>query len=97
MKTIITASLFTLLSASVFADKTINTETNSWKSVPITVDEQKHTYNVSEGYLLPEGDYYYTYSGYRCLKTKLDKADADPVVYNDAKSEGHSIYCYPEK
>lgn len=97
MKTIIAASLFTLLTTSVFADSAINTETNSWKSVPITVDKQKHTYSVNEGYLLPEGDYYYAYSGYRCLKTKLDKSDAEPEVYNDTKSKEHSIYCYPEK
>ncbi|CBJ13428.1 hypothetical protein LLO_2981 [Legionella longbeachae NSW150] len=36
--------------------------------MPIAVDTQANTYTVQG--TVPEGDYYYTYSGYRCLKEK---------------------------
>lgn len=96
MKTVIATSLL-VISTSLFAGTIIDTKTNSWKSVPISVDEQKHTYNVEEGYLLPEGEYYYTYSGFRCLKDKVDDAGVEPIVYNDLKSQTHAIYCYPSR
>lgn len=97
MKKFIATSFFILITTSASADNVINTHTNSWKNVPITVNEKQHTYKVNEGYLLPEGNYYYSYSGFRCLKYKVNNAGTDPVVYNDLKSKSHSIYCYPEK
>lgn len=96
MKIVIATSLL-FFTTSLFAESIVDIKTNSWKSVPISVDEQKHTYDVQEGYLLPEGEYYYTYSGFRCLKDKVDDAGVEPLVYNDLKSKGHSIYCYPSK
>ena len=97
MKKIIIGSICALITTSALAENLINTQTNSWKNVPITVDDTNHTYSVSKGYLMPEGDYYYAYSGFRCLDNKLEKAGVDPVVYNDANSKEHAIYCYPEK
>uniref|UniRef100_A0A2H5FRL6 Uncharacterized protein n=1 Tax=Legionella sainthelensi TaxID=28087 RepID=A0A2H5FRL6_9GAMM len=70
MKKFIISSMITLLSTTAFAENIINTQTNTWKSIPITVDTEKHTYSTAEGFLMPEGNYYYTYSGYRCLKDK---------------------------
>ena len=57
--TILTALLF--LSTTAMADSVIITETKTWKSVPITVDDQNHTYTY-EG-TLPESEYYYAYPG----------------------------------
>lgn len=97
MNKLLLGSLLVVLSSNALAENVISIHTNSWKSVPVTVDEEKHTYSVTEGYLMPEGDYYYTYSGYRCLKSKVDNAGSEPIMYNDADAKGHAIYCYPEK
>lgn len=96
MKQFIIGSLCIVFTTSALAENIINTQTNSWKSIPITVDANKHTYSISEGYLMPEGDYYYTYSGYRCLKKKVENAGGEPIVYKD-KNDGKVIYCYPDK
>ena len=97
MKKLIISCILALFTTTAISENLINTQTNSWKSVPITVNEEKHTYSLDKGYLLPEGDYYYTYSGYRCLKSKINDASAEPVIYNDTNTEGQPIYCYPEK
>jgi hypothetical protein len=93
MKKIIIGSLCAVFTTVALAESVVNTQTSSWKSVPITVDAEKHTYSTSEGFLLPEGDYYYTYSGYRCLKNKVENAGTEPVEYKD-KAAGNTIYCY---
>ncbi|KTC78774.1 hypothetical protein [Legionella cincinnatiensis] len=97
MKKLIISMLFLLLSTSVFAENVINTQTNTWKSIPITVDAGKHTYTIEKSFLMPEGDYYYTYSGYRCLKNKIEIAGVNPVELNPVNNEGTVIYCYPDK
>lgn len=97
MKKILISSIFILFATPTLAENIINTQTNSWKSVPITVDTETNTYSTSEGYLLPEGDYYYTYSGYRCLKNKVENAGGEPIVYKDKNDKENLIYCYPDK
>ena len=97
MQKFIIASLLTLATTTALAENIINTQTKTWKSIPITVDENQHTYSTSKGFLMPEGDYYYTYSGYRCLKTKTDVAGVNPVVLNPQDTKGTIIYCYPDK
>lgn len=94
MKKAIAMGFLMSLSAVTFADSVIVTETSTWKSVPITVDADKHTY-VVEG-TLPEGDFYYTYSGYRCLKDKRDIAGVTALEYQPSVAGGAVIYCYPE-
>lgn len=97
MKKIIIGSLLVVCTAPALADNIVNTQTNSWKSVPITIDTSNHTYSTSAGYLLPEGDYYYTYSGYRCLKAKVENSGMEPLEFNDKSGKGSTIYCYPDK
>lgn len=97
MKKLILGSLLLIVTGATFAENVINTQTNSWKSVPITVDPNTHTYSTSEGYLMPEGDYYYTYSGFRCLKSELKDAGTEALVYKDKNAEENVIYCYPDK
>lgn len=91
------SSMLLLLSPSLFAENVINTQTNTWKSIPITVDAEKHTYTTEKGFLMPEGDYYYTYSGYRCLKNKIEIAGVTPTELSSANNDGTVIYCYPDK
>lgn len=97
MKKIIISSMLTLLSTSALAENVINTQTNSWKSIPITVDTEKNTYSTAEGFLMPEGNYYYTYSGYRCLKNKAEINGVNPVEIKPQNAKGEVIYCYPDK
>lgn len=97
MKKCIIGSLFIVLTTTVAAaENMINTQTNTWKSVPITVDDNNHTYSTLDGYLVPEGEYYYTYSGYRCLKNKVENTGMDPVIYKDKADEKNTIYCYSD-
>ncbi|AUH74199.2 hypothetical protein [Legionella sainthelensi] len=97
MKKFIISSMITLLSTTAFAENIINTQTNTWKSIPITVDTEKHTYSTAEGFLMPEGNYYYTYSGYRCLKDKRELKGMNPVEFKPQNAKGEVIYCYPDK
>ncbi|MFA5959515.1 MAG: hypothetical protein WC785_03270 [Tatlockia sp.] len=97
MKKILLAAIITACSAQALADSVIVTETNTWKSVPIVVDSTQHTYTVEGQGPLPEGDYYYTYSGYRCLTTKKDISGVDAITYNAGTPGGTDIYCYPEQ
>jgi hypothetical protein len=97
MKKFIIASMFTILSTTALAENVINTQTKTWKSIPITVDADKHTYTTQKGFLMPVGDYYYTYSGYRCLKNKSERAGVNPVVLNPTNRKENVIYCYPDK
>lgn len=87
-------ALLAAFSTAVLADNVIVTHTKTWKSVPITVDAEKHTYTTTET-AMPEGDYYYTYSGYRCLREKMDAEGVNVVTYHGV-SGGSDIYCYPE-
>lgn len=96
MKKIIIGSLLTLLTTTALAENQINTQTKTWKNIPITVDANKQTYTTSNGYLMPEGDYYYTYSGYRCLKDKTEIAGVNPVELKPQDTKGNVIYCYPD-
>lgn len=93
MKKLLTA-LLVLSSTVVFADNVIVTQTKTWKSVPITVDEEKHVYTI-EG-TAPEGEYYYTYPGYRCLTEKRDVVGINALIFHAGVSGGTDIYCYPE-
>jgi hypothetical protein len=97
MKRLILGSVLSLLTTLAVAENPINTQTKTWKSIPITVDSSKHTYSTEKGYLMPEGDYYYTYSGYRCLKDKSEVPGFDPVVLKSQNVEGNDIYCYTDK
>lgn len=94
MKKLIIAALITVFSPVVLADNVIVTQTNSWKSVPITVDTEKHIYTV-EG-TPPEGDFYYTYSGYRCIREKTNIVGVNALIFHAGISGGSDIYCYPE-
>ncbi|WP_298625256.1 hypothetical protein [uncultured Legionella sp.] len=98
MKKIITGSLLTLfITTASFAESTINTQTNSWKSIPITVDEDANTYTTAKDSLMPEGDYYYTFSGYRCLKNKSNVAGETPLILKPENGDGTEIYCYKDE
>ncbi|WP_058533934.1 hypothetical protein [Legionella saoudiensis] len=96
MKKLIGGMLLTLSFSSVFAERVINTQTNTWKSVPITVDEENKTYTTSKGYLMPEGNYYYTFSGYRCLMNKTEGGGEEPLVLKPVNTGEKEIYCYKE-
>ena len=87
-------ALFTAFNTVALADSVIVTQTQTWESIPITVNPEKHTYITVEG-PQPKGDYYYTYSGYRCVREKIEIAGTDAVIYHSA-AEGGDIYCYPE-
>ncbi|KTD73090.1 hypothetical protein [Legionella tucsonensis] len=93
-KTLLTALLLTVATAAL-ADSMIVTETQTWKSVPITVDTTAHTYTTVEG-PVPTGDFYYTYPGYRCLKEKREIAGVDALIFHASIDGGSVIYCYPE-
>lgn len=95
MKRLIIATMLTALSTVAIADTVIITKTQTWKSVPITVDSASHTYTTVDT-TVPEGDFYYTYSGYRCVKDKMDIAGVDPLVYRSNVAGGVDLYCYPE-
>lgn len=87
--------MLTAFSSIALADTVIITKTQSWKSVPITVDSINHTYTTVNT-TLPEGDYYYTYSGYRCVNQKMDVVGTEPLVYRASVNGGSEVYCYPE-
>lgn len=92
-RVLISALLFTATSAAL-ADNVIVTETKTWKSVPIVVDDKANTYTVQG--TIPEGDYYYTYSGYRCLAEKKDIAGVNVLMFHASVAGGTDIYCYPD-
>ena len=94
MKKIILSVLFISSISSVCAENIINTQTNTWKSVPITVDEDNKTYTTQKGYLMPEGNYYYTFSGYRCLMNKTEGGGEEPLVLKPVNTGDKEIYCY---
>ncbi|USQ15418.1 hypothetical protein J2N86_14325 (plasmid) [Legionella lytica] len=96
MKKTILGALFTLFISSAFAENIINTQTNTWKSIPITVDEDSKTYTTQKGYLMPEGNYYYTFSGYRCLMNKVEGGGDEPLVLKPVNTGDKEIYCYKE-
>ena len=95
MKKIILTALLVASSSIAFADNVIATDTTTWKSVPIVVDTTKQMYTV-QGTVPESGDYYYTYTGYRCLTMKKDVEGTTPIVYHSAVANGTDIYCYPE-
>jgi hypothetical protein len=95
MKKLAISILLTAFSSTVLADNVIVTETQTWKSVPITIDPTTQVYTI-QGTLPDEGDYYYTYSGYRCLTVKRDIEGVDATIYHANASSGNDIYCYPE-
>ncbi|HBI22588.1 MAG TPA: hypothetical protein DDY37_08455 [Legionella sp.] len=97
MKKMMIGSFVAVFAATSFAEHLINTDTNTWKNIPIIVDKNKNTYTTSDGFLMPEGDYYYSYSGYRCLKDKTDLKGVKPVLLKALNRKGVVIYCYPEK
>lgn len=94
MKKILIASTLALASTMTFANNVIVTETQNWKSVPITVNAEQKTYVVSGP--LPEGDFYYSYSGYRCFTEKRDIVGVDAGILKASVEGGKDIYCYPE-
>ncbi|WP_133137643.1 hypothetical protein [Legionella rowbothamii] len=97
MKKLILTMLCTVFISSAFAENVINTQTNTWKSIPITVDEDSKTYTTPKGYLMPEGNYYYTFSGYRCLMNKTEGGGEEPLVLKPVNTGDSEIYCYKDK
>ena len=97
MQKLIIATLLTVSSSLALADSVIITQTKTWKSVPITVDTEKHIYTTVEGSVVPEGNYYYTYSGYRCLREKTEIAGVNVLIFKAGISGGSDIYCYPDE
>lgn len=95
MKNTLLITLPLAIATATFADVTIITETKTWKSVPITVDQQSQTYTTVEG-PTPQGEYYYTYPGYRCLKEKVAVIGGNVIIYHSGADGGNDIYCYPE-
>ncbi|KTD68019.1 secreted protein [Legionella steelei] len=96
MKILLTALLLTFTTAALADDSVIVTQTKSWQSVPITVNEQAHTYTIEKGVALPEGEFYYTYPGYRCLKEKKDIVGVNALIFRAGIPGGNNIYCYSE-
>ncbi|MCL5272505.1 MAG: hypothetical protein M1486_04230 [Gammaproteobacteria bacterium] len=96
MSKLIIGSILTVLSSVSLATNVINTQTSTWKSIPITVDTNRHTYQTGKGFLVPEGNYYYTYSGYRCLLSKNETVELEPVILKSGDAQGADIYCYPD-
>ncbi|MFJ1269172.1 hypothetical protein ACD661_11450 [Legionella lytica] len=94
MKKLMIGTFLIVCGSPGFAENVINTQTNSWKSVPITVDEDNKTYTTSKGYLMPEGNYYYTFSGYRCLMNKTEGGGEEPLVLKPVNTGDKEIYCY---
>ncbi|KTD06470.1 secreted protein [Legionella gratiana] len=95
MKNIFLIIVQLAIAIAAFADTTIITETKTWKSVPITVNPQAHTYITVEG-PIPQGEYYYTYPGYRCVKEKVAVVGGNVIIYHSGVPGGNDIYCYPE-
>ncbi|MCL9682617.1 hypothetical protein [Legionella maioricensis] len=95
MNKLIMAALFTVFNTVALADSVIVTQTQTWESIPITVNPEKHTYITVEG-PVPTGNYYYTYSGYRCVREKIEIAGTDAIIYHSGVEGGGDIYCYPE-
>ncbi|MBA3537974.1 MAG: hypothetical protein H0T84_15445 [Tatlockia sp.] len=108
MKKLLIAALLTASSTVALADSVIVTETKTWKSVPITVNANGNFYTV-DGTLPTDGEYYYTYAGYRCFNAKRTNIDVEPTIYHAQTSTGTTstttttsttggtdIYCYPE-
>ena len=93
MRNLMIAALLGAMSTAALADTTtIVTETQSWKSVPITVENDAYVVTGP----LPEGNFYYSYSGHRCFTVKKDDASVDAVVLHAKTAGGTDIYCYPE-
>ena len=97
MKKLIIATLLTVSCTVALADSVIITQTKTWKSVPITVDTEKHIYTTVEGSVVPERDYYYTYSGYRCLREKVEVVGTNVVIFKSGTPGAGDIYCYPDE
>lgn len=93
MKKLLLSALLVATSSAALADtSTIVTQTKTWKNVPITVDSDTYVVNGT----LPEGDFYYAYSGHRCFSVKRDDAGVDALVLHAKVAGGADIYCYPE-
>ncbi len=88
--------MLTIFVSSAFAEHVINTETNTWKSVPITVDEDSNTYTLDDAYLIPEGNYYYSFPGYRCLTSQSSATSEKPLVLKPSSTKKSNIYCYKD-
>ncbi len=95
MKKVLILASLALFSSTVLADNVVVTETKTWKSVPIVVDPTTNVYTVEET-AVPEGNYYYTYSGYRCFRERRDVPGVNPVELRPKNTTGTSVYCYPE-
>lgn len=95
MKKLIIAAFLIASSTIALAESVIVTDTKAWKSVPIAVDANGNIYTV-EGTLPTSGDYYYTYSGYRCFSVNRNIAGVEPTIYHAKIAGGTDIYCYPE-
>ncbi|STY28312.1 secreted protein [Legionella wadsworthii] len=86
-------SLLILLSTEALGDSIIVNKTHSWQRIPITINAEKKY--VVEG-TVPEGNFYYTYPGYRCIKEKTNIVGVNAVVYHAEVPGQSDIYCYPE-
>ncbi|USQ15035.1 hypothetical protein J2N86_07005 [Legionella lytica] len=93
MRKLLIGLLLTQICSLAFAD-TIVTETSNWKSVPIVIDPGTQVYRY-EG-PVPEGDFYYSYSGHRCFKEKRDIVGVNAIIFHAGVAGGSDIYCYAE-
>ncbi|WP_454785515.1 hypothetical protein [Legionella sp. WA2024007413] len=94
MKKLLISTCLTALSTVATADSVIVTQTQSWQSVPIVVNTEKHIYTIEKP--VPEGNFYYTYSGYRCLREQTNIVGVNAVVLHAGVAGEGDIYCYPE-
>lgn len=99
MKSLLSSLLVLLLAGfvgSAFAQSEVVTHTEGWTTVPITVDTTANTYTISNNGSVPTGNFYYSYSGYRCFNDKQTFVNVNPVMFNATATNGPAIYCYPE-
>ncbi len=98
MKTLISsivAVLVLMMSGLALADSVVIERTQTWKSVPVTIDESGHTYVVPSDVTVPDSDYYYSTPGYRCVTEERKFVGENGEVFHPAGS-GSSIVCYKE-
>jgi len=94
MKGSLLAALLLTASTAALANSVIVTDTQGWKSVPIVVNSESKTFTVQGA--APTGDFYYSYSGYRCFKEKREIVGIDALVFHAGVPTGTAIYCYAE-
>lgn len=95
MKRLLLSSLLLSLNMAAMADEVIMAKTANWQSVAIAVNEENHTYSIQGTVPSNTDDYYYAYSGYRCLREQEDIAGLTALIFHSTVEDGQDIYCYP--